>query len=528
MNKEPQKTFFIINKAPLTIMEADWLIPKLTNSEKKEFSIYYNKRSIFLFRITSFTVFFASVAYFYLDYLSAPHSYVLLWYLRIFADIVLLTGLVISFLYKNFFIQNFQFIVNTLNLIYNICILLMIYFSRPDEMSYSNYYIGLLVIWIVAIPLRIRLLPLIINVTIIATIYVLIATLKQNLIEKNIDIFINNMFFLLSTTIAVIIAAYVLEIFIRKSFINEKLLKNKNQEILTQKEEILAQRDELEEQKGHLEKTNKEITDSIQYAKRIQKAVLPYAKLLEAHYENFILFYPRDIVSGDFYWFKKITINNKELTFIAVADCTGHGVPGSLVSMLGVSLLNEIIISKNTYNAAQILDELRTRIKATFYTEGDNERKDGMDIALIIIDEEEKQLQFSGAFRPLYICRKKTNINLHEIEHFKIHDEHPDNILIEIKPDKMPIGWYIVEKDFTNKYLKLQTGDNIYMFSDGYTDQIGGESRRKFSIKPFRQLLCSVYDKNMNEQKQILDKKLNEWKRDNKQIDDILVLGIKI
>ncbi|MCF6241408.1 MAG: SpoIIE family protein phosphatase [Bacteroidales bacterium] len=249
---------------------------------------------------------------------------------------------------------------------------------------------------------------------------------------------------------------------------------------------------------------------------------------MEAHYENFILFYPRDIVSGDFYWFKKIRINNKELTFIAVADCTGHGVPGSLVSMLGVSLLNEIIIGKNVYNAAHILDELRTRIKATFFAEDDNERKDGMDIALIIIDEKEKQLQFSGAFRPLYICREKSNTDFEGQEEYKIHSEHDENMLIEIKPDKMPIGWYIVEKAFTNKSFKLQTGDKIYMFSDGYTDQIGGSNRRKFSIKPFRHLLCNIFDKNMSEQKLILKKKLREWQGDNKQIDDILVLGIKI
>jgi serine phosphatase RsbU (regulator of sigma subunit) len=509
-------------------MEADWLIPRLSKSELKEFSIYYNKRSIFLFRLTSIIIIFTSFAYFYLDFLAAPHSFKLIWTLRIIGMTGAILSLIISFFFRNIFIRHFQLIAVSANFLYNVCILLMIFYSQPNEMSYMNYYTGLFVIFIVAIPLRIRLLPLLINTLIIAGAYIIIAIYKQNLIEKNIDIFINNMFFILSMILAVNIAAYVLEVFIRKSFINEKLLKNKNQEILTQKEEILAQRDELEEQKGHLEKTNKEITDSIQYAKRIQKAVLPYAKLLEAHYENFILFYPRDIVSGDFYWFKKITINNKELTFIAVADCTGHGVPGSLVSMLGISLLNEIIIGKNAYDAAQILNELRTRIKATFYTEGDNERKDGMDIALIIINDEEKQLQFSGAFRPLYICRKKTNLNLQELEHFKIHDQHPENILIEIKPDKMPIGWYIVEKDFTNKYLKLQTDDKIYMFSDGYTDQIGGENRRKFSIRPFRQLLCSVYDKNMNEQKQILDKKLHEWKRDNKQIDDILVLGIKI
>ncbi len=509
-------------------MEADWLIPKLQKQERQEFSLYYNKRSVFLYRLTTVITIIASGAYFYLDYLSAPISYKLFWTLRTVAVGVFMFTLVLSLINKKYFINHFQLIVSLANFSYSISILLMIYYSKPGEMSYSNYYIGLLVIFILAIPLRIRLIPLLINSLTIAVLYLLIAIFKQNLISESIDIFINNLFFLFTIVIAVNIAAYVLEVFIRKSFLNEKLLKSKNQEVLTQKEEILAQRDELEEQKKHLEKKNKEVTDSIQYAKRIQKAVLPYAKLLEAHYENFILFYPRDIVSGDFYWFKKISINNRELTFIAVADCTGHGVPGSLVSMLGVSLLNEIIIGKNVYNAAQILDELRTRIKATFFAEDDNERKDGMDIALIIIDEENKQIQFAGAFRPLYICRKKSNANLKTLEEFKVHSEHEENLLIEIKPDKMPIGWYIVEKPFTNKLFKIQAGDKIYMFSDGYTDQIGGSSRRKFSIKPFRHLLCQIFDKNMSEQKLILDTKLTEWQQDNKQIDDILVLGIKI
>lgn len=509
-------------------MEADWLIPKLQKSEKQEFSVYYNKRSLFLFRLTAVIAIISSVVYLYLDYLSAPFSYKLLWSIRVVAISVLIFALLFSLLYKEQFIKQFQFIASLANFIYNICILLMIYYSKPIEMSYSNYYIGLLVIFILAIPLRIRLVPLLINTIIIALLYLSLAIFKQNLMSEQIDVFINNVFFLFSIILAVNIAAYVLEVFIRKSFINEKLLKAKNQEVLTQKEEILAQRDELEEQKKHLEKKNKEVTDSIQYAKRIQKAVLPYAKLLEAHYENFILFRPRDIVSGDFYWFKKININNKELTFIAVADCTGHGVPGSLVSMLGVSLLNEIIIGKNIYNAAQILDELRTRIKATFYAKDDNERKDGMDIALIIIDEEKMQIQFAGAFRPLYVCRKKTNLHLERHNEYKIHDEHDENVLIEIKPDKMPIGWYIVEKAFTNKFFNIQSGDKIYMFSDGYTDQIGGANRRKFSIKPFRNLLCNIFDMNMSDQKLILDTKLKEWKGDNKQIDDILVLGIKI
>ena len=509
-------------------MEADWLIPKLTEKEKKEFSLYYNERSVFLYRLTSIVVISASFAYFYLDYLAAPHSFRLFWSFRFIAIIGLATAFILSFFYKNYFIKHFQLIVTSINILYNILILLMIYYSRPDEMSYTHYFTGILVIFIVAIPLRIRLIPLLINTFVIGALYILLAIFKQHLLSSALDMFINNMFFLLSTILAVIVAAYVLEIFIRKGFLNQKVLKAKNQEILTQKEEIEAQRDELEAQKIHLEKQNKEITDSIQYAKRIQKAVLPYARLLEAYFENFIFFLPRDIVSGDFYWFKKMNFSGKELTFIAVADCTGHGVPGAFVSMLGISFLNEIIISKNVSKGSLILNELRERIKASLSNEDDKERKDGMDIALIIYDEENMQMEFTGAYRPAYICRKKSNNYITENKQIKIFDEHPENVLIELKPDKMPIGWYIVEKPFESKTIKLQPNDKIYLFSDGYMDQIGGTNKRKFSIKPFKRLLCNIYNKDMNEQKLILTNTLNEWKLGHKQIDDILVLGFKV
>jgi len=509
-------------------VEADWLIPKLSKVEKKEFNIYYNERSIFLFRITVFLFFTASSSFFYLDYLSAPYSYKILWSLRVIGLSGLLIVFVLSFIFRNFFIKNLQLFANASNYLYSLCILLMIFYSKPDEMSFSQYYIGLLVVFIIAIPTRIRLVPLLINTLSIAFLYILIAVFKQDLLKNNLNMFINNMFFMFSTILAVTTAAYVLEVFIRKSFINQNILKSKNQEILTQKEEIEAQKDELETQKVHLEKQNKEITDSIQYAKRIQKAVLPYAKLLEAYYENFILFHPRDIVSGDFYWFKKLNFNGKELTFIVVADCTGHGVPGAFVSMLGITFLNEIIIGKKASNGAEILNELRERIKASLNNDDKKERKDGMDIALIIIDEENMQMEFTGAYRPVYICRKKTNNSVTESSTVKIFDQHPENVLVELKPDKMPIGWYIVEKPFTSKTFALQPSDKIYLFTDGYMDQVGGENKRKFSIKPFKELLCSIHDKNMNEQKQILEETLTNWKSGNKQIDDILILGFKV
>lgn len=265
--------------------------------------------------------------------------------------------------------------------------------------------------------------------------------------------------------------------------------------------EIRQQRDEIAEQKQSIE-------DSIHYARRIQRAILPSDDMAnEILHDYFILFRPRDIVSGDYFWMNKIGSK----TIVVAADCTGHGVPGAFMSMLGVSFLNEIVLKDQVIEAHMILNNLRERVKKTLKQEGkEGEAKDGMDIALVVIDEETKKIYYAGAYNPVFIFR--------------------DEELFEIKADRMPIGIYIKEKEsFTLHEFDYQKGDTFYIFSDGYPDQFGGEHMQKFRIKAMKELLRNIQDKSMEEQKQILNQTILDWMGDKQeQIDDMVVIGVRL
>jgi len=291
-------------------------------------------------------------------------------------------------------------------------------------------------------------------------------------------------------------------------------IEQKNEILKEQKEEIEAQADSLkeanivlQEQKEEITHQKEEITSSIVYAKRIQRAIVPTEEMAETLLKNyFLLWRPRDIVSGDFWW-----LGEKDgLVIVAAADCTGHGVPGAFMSMLGISFLNEIINQQKETQSHEILNQLRTKVKTTLGQTGkEGEAKDGMDIALMVIDFNQMTLQFSGAYNPLYLVRNG------EVE--------------VIKADKNPIGIYIKEKEtFTQNIVPVQTGDTLYIFSDGYIDQFGGPHQMKFTSNRFRDLLLTIQDKPMAEQKEILNTTIDEWRAGYEQIDDILVLGIKI
>jgi serine phosphatase RsbU (regulator of sigma subunit) len=270
---------------------------------------------------------------------------------------------------------------------------------------------------------------------------------------------------------------------------------------------IALQRDKIEKQKDEISAKNKSITDSIEYASRIQSAILPSQEYVEKVLpEHFILFRPRDIVSGDFYWIKKI--NN--LLVIAAADCTGHGVPGAFMSMLGVSFLNEIVARTEVNSANEVLNQLRKSVKQTLGQEGKmGEAQDGMDIAMCVVDLDNMKMQYSGAYNPLYLFR--------------------NNEFLEIKADKMPIGIYLKEKEsFTNHEVDLQKGDTFYIFSDGYQDQFGGEKGGKFKTKNYKQLLLDIHQKPMSEQCDILDSTIDDWRGEWDQIDDIIIVGVRV
>jgi len=259
---------------------------------------------------------------------------------------------------------------------------------------------------------------------------------------------------------------------------------------------------------------NENIKDSILYARKIQTAVLPpdeyLAKLLP---EYFIMFRPKDIVSGDFYW----ATHKENKVLIAAADCTGHGVPGGFMSMLGFTFLNEITgkMSVDEINPGKILTDLRESVKTSLRQTGkEGEAKDGMDIALLSIDFSTQILEFAGANNPLVIVREFDN---------------GERELVDIKADDMPIGIFHNENPyFKNHKIKLQKGDMCYIFSDGFPDQFGGKSRRKFMLKRFKRLLLAVSDKPIKQQEQRMNEVFDKWKGKNKQIDDIIVIGIRI
>ncbi len=282
-------------------------------------------------------------------------------------------------------------------------------------------------------------------------------------------------------------------------------------EVETQRDEVEAQRDQLETQRDLVVEQKDEIIDSINYAKRIQSAMLPpETYVTELLNENFIFYKPRDIVSGDFYWIKHV---NQYIVLLA-ADCTGHGVPGALMSMLGISYLNEIVQRREITQANQILNELRKQIKHSLRQHGQpDEAKDGIDMALCVLDLRNMLMQYSGANNPLYLIRDV--------------DDIPD--LKEIKADRMPIGYYQgKDKTFTNHNIQLQIGDTFYIFSDGFIDQKGGKENKKFMNKNFKKLLLEIHDQPMYDQKDILDKALSDWMGSNSQMDDILVIGVRM
>lgn len=293
-----------------------------------------------------------------------------------------------------------------------------------------------------------------------------------------------------------------------------KLLAQKNEEIEVKnveleqtQEELKAQRDTLEAKTEELDSAYNNIKASITYAKRIQNAILPPISLIHQYLEeSFVLYKPRDIVSGDFYWFAPIS---QQYSVIAAVDCTGHGVPGAFMSMIGDAILTQIVIEKRITSPELILHELDKGVRLAL-RKGESDAKDGMDMSLCVINREAKTVAFAGAMNPMCFVQ--------------------DGELHEIKADKRAIGGEGSEDfSFTKHTIDISIPTTIYLYTDGFQDQFGGAQGRKFMVKRFRELLFEIHQKPINEQKQILDDTIENWRGDTqKQIDDILVMGIKL
>jgi serine phosphatase RsbU (regulator of sigma subunit) len=255
-----------------------------------------------------------------------------------------------------------------------------------------------------------------------------------------------------------------------------------------------------------IQNKNKKITESINYAKRIQNSILPNTKVINrALPDSFILYKPRDVVSGDFPWYIQI----KEDIFIAAVDCTGHGVPGALLSLIGYFLLNDIVRSRKVTEPGKILDLLDEGVTSTLRQDEDSTTKDGMDIALCKINLDSGEIEYAGAHRPLYIVK--------------------NNTLEEVKGNKFPIGGGIFKNqtNFTNTKIKLNKGDSVYFSSDGFPDQFGGPEGRKFGPKRIREMIESVHKLPMREAMAKFDHEWENWRGNQKQTDDVLLIGVK-
>ncbi|MCC6370653.1 MAG: SpoIIE family protein phosphatase [Bacteroidia bacterium] len=259
-----------------------------------------------------------------------------------------------------------------------------------------------------------------------------------------------------------------------------------------------------------IELKNSQILESINYAKRIQEASLPKTDELAAiAKDSFALNKPKDIISGDFYIVSAFTDQqNQVFDVYIVGDCTGHGVPGAMLSLLCSSLVRQSMKMSNITKPAELLNDVNERLRSFFRNKEDDSFKDGMDIACCVLDKKNRKLYFSGAGRPLLCIRKKETI--------------------ELKGEKHHIGFSNTSYDFNDQELELQSGDSVYLFTDGFTDQFNGTTRKRFMTKGLKELLCAIQHEPMKNQEKILDKAFEDWRGEYVQMDDVCVLGIRI
>ncbi|MCD6065359.1 MAG: hypothetical protein K0S33_185 [Bacteroidetes bacterium] len=350
------------------------------------------------------------------------------------------------------------------------------------------------------------------------SVVLIVATIASNLIFYKLNSKLSMEEFLINGGLLTLTVALFCAFLIRSRY---KLTYNEIKgrlELEKSKELIQAEHAIVMHQKEEIEEKNNEILSSIRYAKRIQEAILPPGELLnELFKDHFVYYNPRDIVSGDFYWAKQVKLTpetgsepEKDLHLFALADCTGHGVPGAFMSLIGKNILEQSSIERSVNSPAQALDYLNGRMLSSLNQKGgDQSIRDGMDIVIVAIDFATLTLEFAGANNPIYIIRGEE--------------------LNSLKADKQPIGSLPeYTKPYTNNIFQLQKGDCIYLFTDGFADQFGGKDGKKFKYKQLQGLLLSIKDKPMPEQGKILDKRFQDWKGNLEQVDDVCVIGIRI
>lgn len=340
-------------------------------------------------------------------------------------------------------------------------------------------------------------------------------------------------FFIIAFTLVGLLATFIFHNYRLKRETNFILLRQNREisrqkiEIETQKEEIEKQRDYVTKQRDQIVDQQRLITDSITYASRIQTAALPgEISLQKLPWESFVLYKPKNIVSGDFYWITTLP-NGKIL--LAATDCTGHGVPGAFMSILGLALLREVAGKPKVLSPSQMLAKLREMVMISLNQQsGRINQADGMDMAVVTVDPNTLIMEYAGAYLPAIVVREGTFENQSGANKMRL-EEKGSISLMELRGDKMPIGHHILQPSpFNNQSLQLHKGDMLYLFSDGYADQFGGEKNTKFLLQNFRALLMEISGFELTKQKEVLLKTIEEYQGSQKQVDDMLVLGFKI
>ncbi|MBL0049683.1 MAG: SpoIIE family protein phosphatase [Bacteroidetes bacterium] len=301
-----------------------------------------------------------------------------------------------------------------------------------------------------------------------------------------------------------ILGGFIFVLIISLLLYRSRQIKQRNNTELLEKNSVISQQKELVEIK------NKEILDSISYAKRIQATILPSVRVVKKYLEDsFILYLPKDIVAGDFYWMESIA--DESIVYFAACDCTGHGVPGAMVSVVCHNALNKALKEFEKRTPAEILDKVSEMVIEDFNknADDDDEVKDGMDASLCALNIESGQLQWAGANNALWIIK-------------------PNGTLNEYKPNKQPVGKSYDRTSFTNHTIQLEKGDTLYLFTDGYADQFGGTESRKFQRKGFKELLVSIHQLTMEQQREAIYTTFESWRGANEQVDDVCIIGVRV
>lgn len=435
---------------------------------------------------------------------------------------IVILGLGILSLFTGFIYQIMYPMINAVSLISILLILYTVYYFKTKGISICNYFTGAFTVLIIgAVIFSLGNFNIIFD-----------PLISQNALKLSSGLVV--------VILSVSMATKYRDMQKAKERVQEEALNNleeKNKLMDTMnvqlEEQVKERTAELSNQKQILEEKNHEILSSIRYAERIQSAILPndsqVAQLLP---KSFIFYQPKDVVSGDFYFVEETTTSSGDkLVLFAAVDCTGHGVPGAFMSIVGNSYLRQSVHEERINSTGEALNFLNDGVCRTLRQDFQKSIvRDGMDIALCALNFEKLELYFSGAKNPVFIIK---NSKLPEIEESKrnpVYNEENNLVLNEIKGDSHPIGAYIGEtlKPFKTHKIKLQKGDVIYVFSDGFSDQFGGDKGKKYNIKKFKQFLIKISQEPMSTQKELIEKEFFSWKNDFEQIDDICVIGVRV